>query len=100
MSFFALVLVTVQLLTTGAGAACLVRCHRHHPDQLTCSVHLVAPALLAASVFPLVALLAYRASPALWGLWAVGYNAAALVYIGADTARDVPRGRAARPAGS
>ncbi|MDH6522273.1 hypothetical protein [Streptomyces sp. SAI-090] len=100
MSILALALIAVQLLTVGAGAAHLFRVHRRRPERLPRSVHLIAAAFLATSVLPLVALLTYDASVALWGLWAIGYNAAALVWAGADTARDIPAGQTTSPAES
>ncbi|GAA3500810.1 hypothetical protein GCM10019016_079170 [Streptomyces prasinosporus] len=95
METLAWILVTAQLLTTAASAAHLTRRHRHDPAQLPRTIHRTAPFLLLTGVLPLAALLPIDALALLWGLWGVGYTAAALVYAAADTNRDLPRARAA-----
>jgi len=98
MTFLALLLVAIQLLTAALSAVRLFQRYRREPDTLPQSLHLLAPGLLGTSVLPLVPLLASHAPAVLWGLWGAGYISAALVYATADTVRDIPRTRPAPPA--
>ncbi|WP_159104161.1 hypothetical protein [Streptomyces sp. CdTB01] len=90
MEPFTLALVALQLLTAVLSGIHLDRRHRHDANALRRSLRVVAPALLASSLLPLVPLLAFHASAVLWGLWGAGYLTAALVYAAADSTRELP----------
>ncbi|GHE49629.1 hypothetical protein GCM10017771_71220 [Streptomyces capitiformicae] len=81
-------LLALRLLTTAAGGMLLTRRGKHDAPRLGRSIRRAAPVLLIAGVLPLPALLATDAPAGAWGLWAVGYIAAALVHAFADTLRD------------
>ncbi|GLW47486.1 hypothetical protein Stsp02_31480 [Streptomyces sp. NBRC 14336] len=83
------ILIAVQLLVTGQYAFRLRRV-RHHGMTKAHPFRGAASALVAVCVLPLVPLLAIDAPPAAWGLWGVGYTAAALVHAFADAFRDIP----------
>jgi hypothetical protein len=100
MTYLALALVAVQLMTVALAAVRLARRRRREPDTPPRFRRLVPVTLLATSVLPLAPLLAFNASTVFWGLWGAGYIAAALVYARADSARDLPRKATTPPAGT
>lgn len=95
MEALAWTLIILGDLATAACAALLTRRHRRDPAHLVRSIHRATPALLAAGVLPVPALLAADAPATAWGLWGTTAIAAALVYACADTLRDLPRARTA-----
>ena len=83
-------LIGLQVLVVGLYAYRLPRLgHRDAPADAH-PVGRTAIALVAVCAAPVPALLAIDAPAAAWGLWGVGYTAAALVYAFADTMRDIP----------
>ncbi|WP_328690355.1 hypothetical protein OHA74_14435 [Streptomyces phaeochromogenes] len=93
MTALAWILIAVQLLVTGQYAYRLTRL-RHRGVREAYRPRRAASALVVVCVLPLLPLLATDtdAPAAAWGLWGVGYIAAALVYAFADTLRDIPSG--------
>ena len=69
------------------------------PQGWTGSIRRTATALLIAGVLPLPAPLATDAPVGAWGLWGVGYIAAALVCAFAGTLRDTRAAQDAAAAG-
>ena len=92
-------LVALQVLTPAAAGVLLTRRGKHDAPGLDPSIRRTAPALLIAGVLPLPALLATDAPAGAWGLWGVGYIAAALVYAFTDTLRDTRAAQGAAAAG-
>lgn len=91
MTDLAWILIAVQLLVTGQYAYRLTRL-RHRVVTEVYRPRRAASVLATVCVLPLFPLLATDAPAAAWGLWGVGYTAAALVHAFADTLRDVPSG--------
>ncbi|WP_328224011.1 MULTISPECIES: hypothetical protein [unclassified Streptomyces] len=100
MEAVAWTLVALGAATTAACAAHLTRRHRRDAPGPVRSIHRTAPALLAASLLPLPALLATAMPAAAWGLWGAVTIAAALVHAIADAMRDIPGPHGSARAGS
>ncbi|MEV0411165.1 hypothetical protein AB0I68_10260 [Streptomyces sp. NPDC050448] len=94
------ILITVQVLTIAACSILLARSHRRDASLLARTLHRTTPALVAAGVLPVPALLVADAPAAAWGLWGADAIAAALAYAVGDTLRDIPSPHAATQAGS
>ncbi|WP_149182585.1 hypothetical protein [Streptomyces sp. TRM49041] len=94
------ILITIQVLAVAACAMLLARSHRRDASRLARTLHRTAPALLAAGMLPLPALLVADAPAVAWGLWGACTIAAALAHAVGDTLRDIPSPQAATPAGS
>ncbi|MFE1788712.1 hypothetical protein ACFW7J_10005 [Streptomyces sp. NPDC059525] len=92
-------LIVVQVLTIAGCVVVIARSHRQDVSRLARTLHRTVPALLAAGVLPVPALLVADAPAAAWGLWGAG-TVAALVYAAGDTLRDIPSPQAATCAGS
>ncbi|WP_432198842.1 hypothetical protein [Streptomyces sp. bgisy027] len=92
-------LLALQILATAASGALLAWRAKHDASRLDRSIRRTAPALLIAGALPLPALLATDAPAGAWGLWGVGYIAAALIYAFADTVRDIRAVQGAHGAG-
>ncbi|WP_079052585.1 hypothetical protein [Streptomyces regalis] len=92
-------LLALQILATAVSGVLLAWRGKRDAPRLDRSIRRTTPALLIAGALPLPALLATDAPAGAWGLWGVGYIAAALVYAFADTLRDIRAVQGAAGAG-
>ncbi|KAB1148655.1 hypothetical protein F7R91_07585 [Streptomyces luteolifulvus] len=83
-------LIGLQLLVVGLYAYRRTRLRHRGVPAAAHPVGRTAIVLVAVCAAPLPALLTIDAPVAAWGLWGVGYTAAALVLAFADASRDIP----------